>query len=140
MKRIYQIIDANINRSREGLRVVEEVARFIIGDPSLTEKLKKIRHTISNIASEKFDSNLLLSSRDSEGDIGALISLGSEKERSGIREILSANMRRAQEAIRVLEEFGKVINSRGSQKFKTIRFELYKVEKEMNERLEKIDV
>jgi thiamine-phosphate pyrophosphorylase len=134
-KKVYQIIDANINRSREGLRVVEEVARFILEDSSLTKKLKEIRHAISNTAREEFNSNLLFSSRDSEGDIGASISLVSEGERYNTEEILNANVRRAQEAVRVLEEFGKVISSRSSQRFKAIRFELYKVEKELNEKL-----
>lgn len=126
-----RIIDANANRAREGIRVIEEVARFILEDPSLTTKLKEIRHRITEYIREIDPDKELIFNRDSNSDIGAKISLKSEKNRLNLYQIVEANFKRTEEAIRVLEEFLKIFPEKQSNKFKDLRFEIYGIEKEV---------
>ena len=42
-----RIIDANFNRSREALRVMEEYARFVLDDGVATGQLKSLRHELT---------------------------------------------------------------------------------------------
>lgn len=130
-KNIYRILDANLNRAREGIRVTEEVARLYFDDAKLSSKFKRLRHELTRAAKKSFDQEKLLSFRDSEKDVGA-DSMGSlEKKRSDVTSIVQANLRRSQEATRVLEEFGKLINPDSAKTFKRIRFKLYTLEQEM---------
>jgi len=131
IKNIYRIIDANLNRAREGIRVTEEVARLYFDDARLSSKFKKLRHDLTRVAKKSFDQKKLLSFRDSEKDVGA-DSMGSlEKKRADLNSIVQANLRRSQEATRVLEEFGKLINPDSAKSFKRIRFRLYTLEQEI---------
>jgi thiamine-phosphate pyrophosphorylase len=128
---IYRIVDANLNRAREGIRVVEEVARLYLDNAVLSSKFKKLRHKLADVACKSFDEKKLLSFRNSEGDVGA-DGVGSlEKKRASLGSVVQANLRRSQEATRVLEEFGKLINPDSARVFKTIRFRLYVLEQEM---------
>jgi thiamine-phosphate pyrophosphorylase len=128
---IYRIVDANLNRAREGVRVVEEVARLYLDDASLSSKFKKLRHELTNVARKSFDEKKLLVFRNSEGDVGAERMGSLEKKRADLGSIVQANLRRSQEAARVLEEFGKLINPDSAKAFKRIRFKLYVLEHEM---------
>jgi len=134
-KNIYRIIDANLNRAREGIRVAEEVARLYFNDAKLSQKFKSLRHQLTRVAKNSFEEERLLSFRDSEKDVGRN-SMGSlEKKRVDLESIVQANLRRSQEATRVLEEFGKLINPTSAQSFKKIRFRLYTLEQKMMELL-----
>ncbi len=128
---IYRIVDANLNRGREGVRVVEEVARLYLDDAALSSKFKKLRHELTGVARKSFDEKKLLSFRNSEGDVGANGMGSLEKKRADLGSIVQANLRRSQEATRVLEEFGKLINPDSARIFKKIRFRLYVLEQEM---------
>jgi len=130
-KNIYRIIDANLNRAREGLRVVEEVARFIWEDEKLSKGLKNLRHKLTKISQENFDQKLLLQCRDSQGDLGAKGMGFYEGKRKDVKGIVQANLRRVEEALRVLEEFGKIIKKSSAEQFKNFRFKLYTLEKEI---------
>lgn len=130
-KNIYRVIDANLNRAREGLRVVEEVARFIWEDKKLSRKLKNLRHSLTRISLENFDQKLLIQCRDSLGDLGAKGMGLHEGKRKDVKGIVHANLRRTEEALRVLEEFGKIIKKGSAEKFKRLRFKLYTLEKEI---------
>ena len=44
--RIFQIIDANLDRAREGLRVLEDWARFGLGKEKYVEKIKNFRQIL----------------------------------------------------------------------------------------------
>ena len=130
IKNIYRIIDANLNRAREGIRVTEEVARLYFDDAKLSAKFKRLRHELTRVAKRNFDQEKLLSFRDSEKDVGA-DSMGSlEKKRADLNSVIQANLRRSEEATRVLEEFGKLINPDSAKSFKRIRFRLYTLEQE----------
>jgi len=131
---IYRIADANFNRAREGLRVVEELARLALNDAALAGQLKSMRHQLRSIQQEwpggvgKF-----MSDRDSLTDVGFYSRTEKEFERLNFLELSLANFKRVQEAMRVLEEYAKFIST-GSD-FKKIRFELYNLEKEMTLKL-----
>ncbi len=130
-RNIYRILDANLNRAREGVRVTEEVARFCFDDAKLYTKFKTLRHELTRSAKKHFDQNELLSFRDSQRDVGSDTMGTLEKKRADINSIVQANLRRAQEATRVLEEFGKLINPDSAKSFKKIRFRLYSLEQEI---------
>lgn len=130
-RNIYRIIDANLNRAREGIRVAEEVARLYFDDAQLSQKFKSLRHQLTRVAQNSFDEEKLLSFRDSQKDVGANSMGGLEKKRSDLESIVCANLRRSQEATRVLEEFGKLINPASAASFKKIRFRLYTFEQKL---------
>ncbi|KPK42783.1 MAG: hypothetical protein AMJ78_01335 [Omnitrophica WOR_2 bacterium SM23_29] len=130
-RKIYRIIDANLNRSREGLRVCEEIARFILNDKSLTKEFKALRHRITNCIRD-FPAQLgeIVSTRDAEGDVGRQ-SRPSENKRRNWKEIFLANLERVKESLRVLEEFSKLVDKKIADRFKKIRFKLYDIEKKL---------
>ncbi|MBI5123870.1 MAG: thiamine-phosphate pyrophosphorylase [Candidatus Omnitrophica bacterium] len=129
-KEIFRIIDANFNRSREGLRVCEEVSRFIWNSPPLTRELKSVRHSVSSIIKNTpATSKILLYSRDVDADVGRPMRLKSEMARPGYSDIFTANIQRAKESLRVLEEFFKLIDKKSSAKFTRLRFKVYGIEK-----------
>lgn len=129
-EKIYRVLDANLNRLREGVRVLEEYYRFIVEDVPMATRLKEVRHHIREI-DDGIDHSLLFEARDSENDPFASGVVAKEAERSGFKELLAANMRRAQEAARVLEEYLKLIDGLVSLSYiaKDIRFALYSIEK-----------
>jgi thiamine-phosphate pyrophosphorylase len=118
-----RIIDANLNRLREGIRVVEDIYRYIYNNKEISSKLKSIRHTarVSNY-------HELIEARDILNDC-LKGTTDSEKNRTNLESIVIANFKRAQESARVLEELLKLSDSNESAKFKSIRYELYNLEK-----------
>lgn len=118
-----RLIDANLNRLREGIRVVEDIFRYLLNDKETSNRLKTLRHLSRiNINDE------LLDSRDIKNDV-LKKSTSSEQKRENLSSILIANFKRAQESSRVLEEFSKLIDIKTSENFKYIRYELYDIEK-----------
>ena len=122
---LFRVIDANINRLREGIRVVEDILRYKDNNKELSSKLKSLRHK-AQIAEQQE----LLRYRDSINDV-LRPSTKSEQNRFSLEDILTANLKRAQESARVLEELYKLDNITYSENFKTLRYELYNVEKEI---------
>ena len=118
-----RLIDANLNRLREGIRVVEDIYRYIFNNKDISSKLKMLRHDSRIPLYEE-----LLNSRDITNDV-LKISTASEQTRNDLNSILIANFKRAQESSRVLEEFGKLIDIKTSENFKNIRYTLYNLEK-----------
>jgi thiamine-phosphate pyrophosphorylase len=121
---LLRVCDANLNRLREGIRVVEDIARYSFNDKQLSTQLKALRHQ-----SRITDIEALLSSRDSVNDV-LKKTQEIEMNRSDIKSIVVANYKRAQESARVLEEVYKIIEPTLSESFKRIRYELYLLEKE----------
>lgn len=117
-----RLIDANLNRLREGIRVVEDIFRYVYNDKQTALKLKELRHLsrLNNYIE-------LLETRDVKNDV-LRSSIKSEQNRSDLNSILIANFKRAQESSRVLEEFCKLISIEDSEIFKFIRYELYNLE------------
>ena len=117
-----RLIDANLNRLREGIRVVEDIFRYIYNDKDTAIKLKNLRHLarLENYTE-------LLETRDVANDV-LRSSIKSEQNRDDLYSILIANFKRAQESSRVLEEFTKLTSIDDSENFKYIRYELYTLE------------
>lgn len=130
-EKLYRIIDANLNRSREGLRVCEEIARFVLDDRLLTREFKAIRHGISGCI-KLYPAKLrgIVSARDPEGDVGSGRQ-AIEKKRGGWKDVSAANMERVKESLRVLEEFSKLVDDKISDRFKRLRFKAYNAEKKL---------
>jgi thiamine-phosphate pyrophosphorylase len=91
--------------------------------------LKDLRHTVRR-AGQVFLSSPL-SYRDSEGDVGGGFSTGSERSRKDFEGLVRANCYRAEEALRVIEEFGKILSPEGADRVKKLRFRLYSIEKQL---------
>jgi thiamine-phosphate pyrophosphorylase len=126
---IYRVIDANLNRLREGLRVCEEYFRFMKNEVEPSKKMKEIRHLCKNLE-ECFEKDKLFFSRDSINDPFASGTEAKENERENPDGLFNANIKRAQEAARVVEEFAKLCGkSEAANLAKNIRFELYTFEK-----------
>ena len=120
-----RIIDANLNRLREGIRVVEDICRYYKNSKELSSKLKSLRHL-----ARLNDYTKLLTCRDILNDPLKETTL-SEKSRDDIEGIIISNFKRAQESARVLEEILKLNSTKDAETFKQIRYELYNVEKEV---------
>ena len=117
-----RLIDANLNRLREGIRVAEDIFRYIYNNKEIAIKLKNLRH----LARTK-NYYELLETRDVENDV-LRESIKSEQNREDLNSILIANFKRAQESSRVLEELTKLSSIEDSENFKYIRYELYNLE------------
>lgn len=126
-----RILDANSNRAREALRVCEEITRFVLNHRSFSLQLKKVRHEVTRVIQQlPLSYKDLLKMRESKDDVGNDMALY-PKGNVGKRDLLISNMKRAQEAVRVLEEFSKVVSKKASKKFQRIRFQLYQLEKKI---------
>lgn len=131
-----RIIDASLNRVGEGLRIIEDVARFLLNDATLTQQLKTMRHEL--VTSEISFEQHLIQSRDSEGDVGIDIEVPGGERGRGIPQIIIANSRRVQESLRTMEELAKIpeiASELDSDKFKHARFKLYALERELLSKL-----
>ncbi|MCX7842508.1 MAG: thiamine phosphate synthase [Clostridia bacterium] len=130
MDKLYRIIDANVNRAAEGLRVLEDLARFGLNEKSMSAKLKVLRHDIRKGLMEELPA--CLEQRDSKNDVGHAVSKELRVDEKGsMIELVTANFKRLQEALRSIEETLKLMNRRElSKKYEAYRFEAYNLEKE----------
>lgn len=132
MTKIKRVIDANVNRASEGLRVVEDVCRFILDNDNLTRRLKDIRHRLRDSSCLwSTETDKLCKSRDAKSDVGRYSNTESEIKRNDVFDIVSANLKRTEEAIRVLEEFTKLKDINVALTFQEDRYNLYEIEKEI---------
>ncbi|MCL2140549.1 MAG: thiamine phosphate synthase [Dehalococcoidia bacterium] len=123
-----RIIDVNLNRSGEGLRVLEEIARFVINDAKLALRFKELRHKVSmRVLSTKL---ICLSARQADKDVGEKNRSSFQYSTKSLAECCVANFRRAQESLRVLEELAPTLGLE-PQLYADSRFELYTLEKEL---------
>jgi len=138
MIKILRLIDANLNRSREGLRVCEDITRFILNDKTLTRSFKSLRHRITSIT-KTLDKkrSVLVKARNVKKDIGKRTGT-LESMRKNIPDVFRANIQRAKESLRVLEEVTKLFDKNLSIKIKAIRFRVYELEKKSRCKLEAI--
>ena len=123
--KLSRLIDANLNRLKEGIRVVEDICRFVDDDKKTAYELKALRHSARVENYESF-----LKHRDIMGDV-LKSSTESELLRTDISSVTLSNIKRAQESARVLEECLKLISTDNSETFKSIRYKLYDIEKRL---------
>ncbi len=135
--KVKRIADANLNRLREGLRVAEDISRFILDDKEISGKIKNIRSEVSLIQ-KRYNDFILF--RDTKNDVGKTINSNIEKVRNSIEDIVYANLKRIEESLRVLEELFKMINIDDSLQFKKLRYESYILEQDIILKLKKMAV
>ncbi|MBX3443970.1 MAG: thiamine phosphate synthase [Planctomyces sp.] len=123
-----RILDAAANRCREGLRVVEDCLRFAIADPQLTEEAKHVRHGLA-AALAALGAEQWIALRDAAGDIGTHIKTASERRRTSLQDVALANCKRVEEALRTLEEFGKLTSPAAAAQIESLRYRFYAIER-----------
>lgn len=129
---VARILDANFNRLREGLRVLEEHERFVLNHQASIDTLKQVRHDLRGWLQQQ-DSGLIqefMLARDTKSDVLRDQLTPSESLRNNLDDVWMANMQRVKESLRVLEEYGKVVNAEWGAFFQKLRFEMYDFEKE----------
>lgn len=123
-----RVLDANLNRGREALRVLEDYTRFVLEDRFLTEQVKGLRHELAG-ASERLSPRLLLAARETQRDVGTVVSAAGEYDRGSPREVAAVNLKRLQEALRSLEEYGKLFAADLGRLFESLRYRTYTLER-----------
>jgi len=121
--RIFQIIDANLDRAREGLRVLEDWARFGIGENDCVSKIKNFRQILGKNHLEVYKQ-----SRNHIEDKCKGLTHQEQFNRTTSEQIISSNSARVQEALRVIEEFSRLQNHELSKIASEIRYEIYTIE------------
>jgi thiamine-phosphate pyrophosphorylase len=129
---VYRILDANANRAREALRVAEEAARFALERADLAEAFKRLRHDLRE-ALGRLDPRQMLAARDTAGDIGTAISTKTERQRAGAMDVARAALKRLTEALRAIEEYGKVVDAGVAAAVEKLRYRAYDLEKRFEE-------
>ncbi|MBN2559408.1 MAG: thiamine phosphate synthase [Phycisphaerae bacterium] len=126
-----RVLDANLNRAREALRVLEEHARLVLGDEAMTARIKSLRHVCRETA-EAFGTDALLAARDIQHDVGTRVSTDLERSRSSTSQVAAAAAKRAAESLRSIEEYGKIINAQAAARVEQTRYELYAIEQDIH--------
>ena len=131
-QQLLRIVDANLNRIGEGLRVLEDIARLVLNDATLSQRLKTLRHEL--VTGDLPFNTKLIQARDSEGDVGInTLAPGQEKAKE-LPVVIMANARRIQQSLRTIEELAKtqdITPKLDPEKFKQARFDLYSIEREL---------
>jgi thiamine-phosphate pyrophosphorylase len=125
---ILRAIDANGNRAREAVRVVEDYVRFVLDDRHLTERCKTLRHAIAQ-ALARIPQLDRLAARETQADVGTQLSVPTEISRPCDADLVGANFGRLQEALRSLEEFGKRISPPAAAELEQLRYQAYTLER-----------
>ncbi|MEG3862387.1 thiamine phosphate synthase [Microcoleus sp. herbarium12] len=121
-----RILDANLDRSREGLRIIEEWCRFGLNSADFAAECKQLRQELA-----AWHTAELRSARDTPADPGTELTHPQEEQRASIQQLLEANFCRVEEALRVLEEYGKVYDPNMGKAFKQMRYRVYTLESDL---------
>ncbi|WP_413854290.1 thiamine-phosphate pyrophosphorylase [Candidatus Ruminimicrobium bovinum] len=124
-KSFIRILDTNLNRTKEGLRVIEDSARFVFNNEEIYKQLRTIRHKATSFLESKYEQ--LISERDSIKDVGRK---ATEDKRTNLKNIIIANFKRVEESLRVLEEYSKLIDFEIALNYKELRYGIYQIEKD----------
>lgn len=120
---VCRILDANLDRAREGLRIVEEWCRFGLNDGTLTDTCKQMRQELG-----RWHDDRLRAARNTPGDAGTDLTHPREARRDSVEQVLQANLCRVEEALRVLEEYGKLYRPDMGNACKQMRYQVYTLE------------
>ena len=123
-----RILDANANRAAEGLRVVEDHLRFVLQDRSLANQCKRLRHALA-AALEGFDRRSRCQVRDTQADVGRRLETVTEYQRTSPLAVALANLQRVSQALRCLEEYGKLLDASLARQVEQFRYESYELER-----------
>ncbi len=133
-RQTWRIIDANLNRIGEGLRLLEDMARLLLNDAALTQQLKTMRHQLITV--DQTLNQQLLQARNPAGDVGINLDAPQQIKERELPGVVVANAKRIQQSLRVIEELAKMPDIKlDSEKFKKARFNLYTVERDLLSRM-----
>ena len=124
--KLFRILDANLDRAREGMRVIEEWCRFGLNDEAATAQLKHLRQEVA-----RWHTPEIRLARDTPGDVGTALTHPQESTRSSLPKVLQVNFARTQEALRSLEEYGKLHSSEMAAACKQMRYQLYTLDSQI---------
>jgi len=123
------IVDANINRVSEGMRVVEDWARFYMRHEGMTDRMRQMRHGLWKAVASSYPE--IIKGRDTGEDI---LAESGESGRDNASDIPRASFNRVKEGLRVLEEMSKLISAESGSVFKRMRFNIYEIERDFYEK------
>jgi thiamine-phosphate pyrophosphorylase len=126
---IQRLIDANANRAREALRVLEDYARFVLDSPQLCGPLKSLRHDLSQTLRSWVADAII--HRDTPGDVGTNIKTAAESKRADMSDVVTAAGKRLGEALRTIEEFLKTASPADAAMIESIRYRFYEIERKL---------
>ena len=125
---VFRIIDANFNRAREALRLIEEFCRFSLNSEILMRQTKQLRHELSTMIKE-LDTAKLIASRDTTGDVGVGQTIANQLGRNELRDTFTAACKRLTEALRALAEMVQTLNPALAKRIENLRYQAYTLEK-----------
>ena len=120
----FRIIDANTNRSLEGLRVVEDFARFALNDKYLATQYKGLRHELASVLAQ-LPQLPLIAARHTPGDVGTQITAPDEYARENALGVALASQKRIEQALRCIEEYAKTIVPELATHVEQLRYRIY---------------
>ncbi|MFV2066889.1 MAG: hypothetical protein ACC645_07885, partial [Pirellulales bacterium] len=120
---LVRVLDAAANRATEGLRVAEDYARFVLDDRLLTESGKQIRHALTDVL-RAIPTSARHAARETLTDVGTEFGLPAESQRADAWAVCAANLKRAEQALRSLEEFAKIADVECGGRFEALRYRL----------------
>ena len=127
---LIRLLDAAANRAREGLRTLEDLARFVLDDAEVTGELKSIRHGLAGaIEAMGVGDRERLAARDTPGDVGTGVSTDREMTRASAASIAAAAGARTCEALRSIEEVAKVLAPGAGGVVEALRYRVYDAER-----------
>lgn len=130
MAHVLRIIDANANRAREALRVMEDACRFVLNDASLAEPIKRLRHDLAQAVGGLGG---IEANRDTPGDVGTSIKTEQESSRQSVADVALAAGKRLSEALRTIEEYGKTLADPAfAASIERLRYQGYDIEHRLN--------
>ncbi|TWU02765.1 thiamine phosphate synthase [Stieleria varia] len=121
---VYRILDASANRAGEGLRTLEEYARFARDDAEMSAEIKSLRHDLANLM-KRLDRDALLAARNVRSDVGTTIQTKSEYQRTDTLDVVVAAGTRVAQSMRCLEEYGKILDPEFSKGIESLRYRVY---------------
>ena len=124
---VLRILDVNLNRVREALRVIEDYLRFVVDDADAAAAIKQCRHDVRAIMAA-LGGDMLLAARDIVSDVGRDVKTAGELQRASVEDVVRAAFGRVREAARVLGEYGKLISPAAAAAAETLRYRAYELE------------
>jgi len=126
---ILRILDANFNRAREAMRVLEDYARFVLNDDRTSAAIKQLRHDFKDATAGV--SSVAILHRDTPGDVGTATKVTDELLRDNIGHVVTAAGKRLTEALRTIEEYLKTADPSAAAKIETLRYRAYDLEQRL---------
>ncbi len=125
---LHRIVDANVNRALEGLRVCEEIVRFHYESPQMFRRMRHLRHAIAqSVAALPVPSHAFVQARASGRDVGQR---APASRIDSLERLLVINFQRVKESLRTLEECSRLLSPRHTVAFQRLRFQTYEVERD----------